>query len=144
SNVTPEFFSSRGPTLDGRVKPDIAAIDGVSITGAGSFSKDFFGTSAAAPHLGGIAALLLQSAPCLLNRTNSTIAPTSARSTIRDLILGRAVPLSGSVPDNVFGFGRADAFAAVKATRPAWKGSTGTLTVGGNTTFGASLTAAQL
>ena len=63
SNSTAEFFSSRGPTLDGRVKPDIAAIDGVSITGAGSFSAPFFGTSAAAPHMGGIAALLLQARP---------------------------------------------------------------------------------
>ena len=144
SNVTPEFFSSRGPTLDGRVKPDVAAIDGVSITGAGGFSKSFFGTSAAAPHMGGIAALLLQSAPCLLGRTASTVAPAGARSTVRDLILGRAIPLSGSLPDNASGFGRADAFASLKATRPAWRGSATVLTVDGNTTFGASLTAAQL
>ena len=74
-----EFFSSQGPTIDGRVKPDIAAIDGVSITGAGSFPVPFFGTSAASPHMGGIAALVLQSAPCLLNRTTSTVAPDTAR-----------------------------------------------------------------
>jgi hypothetical protein len=48
SHSTAEFFSSRGPTLDGRVKPDITGIDGVSITGAGSFQTPFFGTSAAA------------------------------------------------------------------------------------------------
>ena len=41
SNATPEFFSSRGPTLDGRQKPDLAAIDGVSITGADPFRKPF-------------------------------------------------------------------------------------------------------
>src|SRR5207247_1809698 len=70
--------------------------------------------------------------------------PAGARSTVRDLILGRAIPLSGSSPDNVSGFGRADAFASLKATRPAWRGSTTVLTVDGNTTFGASLTAAQL
>jgi hypothetical protein len=143
SNSTAEFFSSRGPTLDDRVKPDIAAIDGVSITGAGSFTVPFFGTSAAAPHMGGIAALLLQAAPCLLNRTSSTIDATAARSTVRDLILGHSIPLSTSVPDNVFGAGRADAFATLKATLPTWKGRA-TLTVDGNTTFGATLTPGQL
>ena len=144
SAVTPEFFSSRGPTLDGRVKPDIAAVDGVSISGAGSFGTLFFGTSAAAPHLGGLAALLLQSAPCLLNRTASEIATANARGALRDLVLGGATSLGGSSPNNVFGAGRADAFASVKATRPTWKGSTATLTVDANTTFGTSLSAAQL
>ena len=50
---TLQSYSSRGPTLDGRVKPDIAAIDGVAITGAGGFPQTFFGTSAAAPHVAG-------------------------------------------------------------------------------------------
>ena len=81
SNATPEFFSSRGPTLDGRLKPDVAAIDGVAISGAGSFPAPFFGTSAAAPHLGGIAALVLQGAPCLLDRSASTVAAATARAT---------------------------------------------------------------
>ncbi len=143
SNSTAEFFSSRGPTLDGRVKPDVAAIDGVSITGAGAFGTPFFGTSAAAPHVGGIAALLLQSAPCLLNRTASTVPPADARAKVRDLLVGLAVPLSSQSPDNVFGAGRVDAFASVGAALPTWKGSS-TLTFDANTTFGASLTAAQL
>ena len=94
SNVTPEFFSSRGPTLDGRLKPDIMAIDGVAVSGAGSFPTPFFGTSAAAPHLGGVAALLLQSAPCLLNRTTSTIAAAGARTTVRNLLVGKTVLLA--------------------------------------------------
>jgi hypothetical protein len=142
SNSTAEFFSSRGPTLDGRLKPDLAAIDGVSTTKAGGFSGPFFGTSAAAPHLGGIAALLLQSAPCLLNRTASTVPAATARTTVRNLVVGKALALSPS-PDNVFGAGRADAFASVRATLPTWNG-TATLTVDANTTFGASLTADQL
>jgi hypothetical protein len=144
NRTTAEFFSSRGPTLDGRVKPDIAAIDGVSITGAGAFGKTFFGTSAAAPHMGGIAALLLQSAPCLLGRASATISAANARTTIRDLLLAHATPMSASVPDNVFGVGRADAFSSVKSTMPAWKGSATTLTFDANTTFGASITPAQL
>src|SRR5437762_11745604 len=48
NNATIEFFSSRGPTIDGRLKPDVSAIDGVSVTAAGRFANPFFGTSAAA------------------------------------------------------------------------------------------------
>ena len=143
SNSTAEFFSSRGPTLDGRLKPDIAAIDGVSITGAGSFPAPFFGTSAAAPHVGGIAALLLQSAPCLLNRTTSAISAVTARTTVRDLLVGKAVALS-TPADNTFGAGRVDAFASVQSTLPTWNGKSKTLTFDANSTFGASLTGEQL
>ena len=57
TNSTIEFFSSQGPTIDGRMKPDVVGIDGVAISGAGSFGTTFFGTSAAAPHVAGIAAL---------------------------------------------------------------------------------------
>ncbi len=94
TNSTPEFFSSRGPTLDGRTKPDISAIDGVAITGAGSFPSPFFGTSAASPHMGGIAALLLQAAPCLMNRSTSTIDAATARARVRSLLLDNADPVA--------------------------------------------------
>jgi len=144
TNRTAEFFSSRGPTLDGRRKPDIAAIDGVQITGAGSFGGTFFGTSAASPHMGGIAALLLQGAPCLMNRTASTIAAAAARATVRDLLLGRAISMTNDSPDNVFGAGRADAFASIRTILPAWSGQSPQLTFDANTTFGAALSAAQL
>ena len=56
---TIESYSSRGPTNNGAVKPDVVAVDGVSVTGAGGFPSTFFGTSAAAPHVAGLAALLL-------------------------------------------------------------------------------------
>jgi hypothetical protein len=144
SNGTAEFFSSRGPTLDGRVKPDIAAIDGVSITGAGSFGATFFGTSAAAPHMAGIAALLLQGAPCLMNRAASTVAPATARGTVRDLLTGHAIKLTNDNPDDVFGAGRADAFGSIQSLMPSWAGRSTTLTFDANTTFGASLSGAQL
>jgi hypothetical protein len=144
TNRTAEYFSSRGPTVDGRQKPDIAAIDGVSVTGAGSFDSTFFGTSAAAPHMGAIAALLLQGAPCLLNRSASTIGATPARTTVRNLLLNNAVRLSSNTPDNVFGAGRADAFASVKATLPTWHGTSTTLTFDANSTFGVALTPSQL
>jgi hypothetical protein len=142
SNTTPEFFSSRGPTLDGRLKPDLVAIDGVSVSGAGSFPVPFFGTSAAAPHVGAIAALVLQSAPCLLNRSTSTATADTARTTIRNLLVGKTVPIAPAPDDNVGG-GRVDALSAAQATLPGWKGSH-TLTVDANSTFGATLTGEQL
>jgi hypothetical protein len=144
SHSTAEFFSSRGPTLDGRNKPDIAAIDGVTISGSGKFPAPFFGTSAASPHVGAIAALLLQGAPCLLNRSTSTTDPASARATVRSTLLGTADPLSATVPDNTFGAGIVDAHAAVAKMRPSWNGQTATFTFDGNSAFGASITAAQL
>ena len=49
-------YSSRGPTADGRIKPDLVAPAGVTTISYGA--NGFAGTSAAAPHVTGAAALL--------------------------------------------------------------------------------------
>ena len=143
NHTTAEFFSSRGPTLDGRTKPDISAIDGVSVTAAGSFLNPFFGTSAAAPHVAGEAALVLQGASCLMSHGTGAIDPVAARTSLRSMIISGATPLSDAPPDNVFGAGLANALASVRKTLPALTGPP-TVVVGGNSATGASLTPADL
>jgi subtilisin family serine protease len=63
----PEFYSSQGPTIDGRLKPDIAAHDSVSNAtygpSGGCVTSGFAGTSAAAPEVAGAAALVKQAFP---------------------------------------------------------------------------------
>jgi len=88
---TIEFFSSRGPTTDGRLKPELVAPDGVS-TSVPGFSP-FFGTSASAPHAAGLAALLLGKLPSL--------TPGQLRTALLDATLD----LGQLGPDNTFGHG---------------------------------------
>ena len=73
-----EPFSAHGPTIDGRIKPDLVGYDGVSsnITDvqASRFdangdpiagSTGFYGTSAGAPHVAGAAALVAAANPAM-------------------------------------------------------------------------------
>ena len=68
-NIEP--YSSRGPveygvttgTPQSIMKPDFAAPDCVTVTGAGGFPTEFCGTSAAAPHIAGLVALLMSGYP---------------------------------------------------------------------------------
>jgi len=92
SPTTIESFSSRGPTDDGRIKPNLVGPDGVSNATYSSFA----GTSAASPHAAGAAALVLQANP---GWTPAQVA---------SFLEGRAVDLGATDPDNVFGAGRLD------------------------------------
>ncbi len=63
-------YSSQGPTRDGRIKPDLTAPSHVSTSSYGRWTGDsssqnpgFTGTSAAAPHAAGAAALVKQAFP---------------------------------------------------------------------------------
>ncbi|MEI7554252.1 S8 family serine peptidase [Candidatus Chlorohelix sp.] len=59
-----ESYSSRGPTQDGRKKPEMVAPTGVTLRSIGQ-NQVFSGTSAAAPQVAGIAAVILSAAPTL-------------------------------------------------------------------------------
>ncbi|HTD86493.1 MAG TPA: S8 family serine peptidase, partial [Candidatus Binatia bacterium] len=92
---TPGNVSSTGGIS--RQKPDITAADGVSVTGAGGFGIQFFGTSAAAPHAGAIAALLKSSNPLLTNgqirnALQSTAIDNEAAGVDRDSGYGIIMP----------------------------------------------------
>lgn len=113
-NDTIEYFSSQGPTEDNRIKPDAAAIDGVSVTGNGGFPSTFYGTSATGPHAGAIAALILSCKP-ILKAFEPGDSPFGDRFNLRNAILNTAHDLGAGGTDNVFGTGRIDADAAAAA-----------------------------
>ena len=100
-----EDYSSRGPTLDGRLKPEVVAPDCVSVTGNGGFPTTFCGTSAAAPHAGAVAALVLSANPSL------------SPSQLYGAIVAPTFDLGAPFPNNTFGFGRVDALAATQLAK---------------------------
>lgn len=91
-DVEQEWFSSQGPTYDGRIKPDITAPDGVSTLSYGN--RRFFGTSASAPHLAGAAGLVL----CY--EGDMTLEE------LREYLAEHAVDAGDEGMDNIFGHGR--------------------------------------
>lgn len=108
-------FSSRGPvTADGsnRIKPDITApgTGTRSSTNASDTSyANFSGTSMATPHIAGATALLWSAMPGLRHQlAASRDALNNAAVFISSTQCGTAGP-----PNNVFGWGRVDIFAAV-------------------------------
>ncbi|MFN8546774.1 MAG: S8 family serine peptidase [Candidatus Eisenbacteria bacterium] len=96
------YFSSRGPTFDGRFKPEVMA-RGVDTWWADSFDPSAYGpaagTSLSTPLVGGAAALLLEAHPEWSNMdARAALLATADRHT---------------APDNDFGWGRINVLAAI-------------------------------
>ena len=99
--ITPGDLSSTGGLV--RQKPDLTAADGVSVTGVGGFGSPFYGTSAAAPHAGAIAALL------------KSASPTVTAGEIRTALTSSAVDIMQPGADRDSGAGIVMAFEALIA-----------------------------
>jgi len=103
--------SSRGPTRDGRSKPDIAA-DGTEVVAARGFDARFpwiemTGTSMASPYVCGVAALMLG------------VSPTLTSAQIQGIMRSTSSPLPGQTFGwrNDTGFGVIDAESCLTRTR---------------------------
>jgi PKD repeat protein len=96
-------FSSRGPTADGRIKPEVCA-RGVSTASATSEADDTYGwvngTSLSTPLVAGVACLLVQA------------RPTFPPQLIRQALMETAD--NADAPDNTYGWGVVNAAAAVE------------------------------
>jgi serine protease AprX len=95
-------FSSRGPTYDGRTKPDVVAM-GSNVYSAEPSTTDGYrrvgGTSLSSPLTAGVAALVLQAHPYL--------SPFQVRDALRETA-NRA-----QNPDNEYGWGLVNAYEAI-------------------------------
>ena len=114
-------FSSRGPTPDGRIKPDLVApgvnivstvppvstgaFNGVLSGGRNAYYGTLTGTSMAAPHVTGAVALMLEADP--------TLTPFRAKQ----ILLVTAQDLGPPGADNETGYGFLNAVAAVQVTK---------------------------
>ncbi len=93
------YYSSQGPTGDGRLKPEISAptaVTGASYGPSEAHNEDagFNGTSAACPHVAGTAALIWHA------------HPQFSRQEVVDYLLAHAVDLGPSGADTGYGYGR--------------------------------------
>jgi PKD repeat protein len=109
---TPILFASNGSPLGGpviRSKPEITAVDGVNTTfffddsHGNDLIDDFFGTSAAAPHAAGVAALMLQA------------QPGSSPQQINTALEGSTLDMNAAGFDHDSGYGLIQADAAIAA-----------------------------
>ena len=96
-------FSTRGPTFDGRIKPEVCAqgvnVWAVSGSNNSGFINIYNGTSASTPLIAGAIALILQAMP--------TLSPME----VREAILMTAS--MAEYPNNTYGWGIMDADAAL-------------------------------
>jgi serine protease AprX len=126
-------FSSRGPTADGRVKPDIAA-PGVDISAAAAGTTTGYsvksGTSMSSPFAAGVGALVLDADPslgssgsaCLPSNTTGDCADgvidSSMLTSLKNDLTGTAIDWGPAGNDNEYGAGRLAPYAAIDAASP--------------------------
>lgn len=98
--------SSRGPVINGRIKPDIVA-PGYNITAAKAGTTDQYvtltGTSMASAFVAGVVALMLD--------RSSDLTPAE----VKTIITRTAQPWGNMNPNNDYGYGRLQAFYAIEA-----------------------------
>lgn len=108
--------SSRGPTYDGRIKPEVCA-RGVSTLCANPYTDDnygnYSGTSFAAPLIAGAACLVIEAHP--------DWTPHQVREALK------ASGSRSSNPDNTYGWGIIDTYAAIGLDPPCCVGVVGNI-----------------
>lgn len=117
------YFTSHGPTLDGRIKPDVIS-PGENVFAALSHFQDFTdyefilddntvsfgGTSASSPITAGIAALIWEKYPDLPRDSVIGLIKSSAN-------FDTYSAMWGGRPNNIAGWGKTDAFFALTGVR---------------------------
>ena len=95
------YFSSRGPSYDGRIKPEVSAL-GVGVAAAnpsGGYSVFYSGTSASSPLVAGVAAVLLSANPQWTNME------------VREALMMTAS--QADMPNNDYGYGLVNIWSAI-------------------------------
>lgn len=104
SNGTRASFSSYGPTVDGRIKPDLMAMGSNNYVAQNGSNSDYghgSGTSYSCPLLAGASALLMEVDPSLTPMQLSTLLKNTASQSTN--------------PDNFYGWGIINTYAAVQS-----------------------------
>jgi subtilisin family serine protease len=99
------YFSSVGPTVDGRIKPDLMAMGSNNYVACRSYTSCYSssgsGTSWSCPMVAGASALLLEVDPSL--------TPMELRNLLRN------TASQSTNPDNLYGWGIINTYAAVQS-----------------------------